>query len=1206
MKILKVSIKNINSLRADKGAQVIDFEDDRITSTGLFAITGDTGAGKTSILDAITLALYGKTARGHESEVMTHGTSECYSEVEFMVKGKRYRAKWSQHRSRKKIDGNLQPAKVEIAILPEGRLLGGTTKSGALEKIKALTNLDYDQFKRSVMLAQGEFAEFLKSDEGSRSGLLEKITGTERYSEISKAAFRRKQQEQQELDDLKSKLEALEVFDEATEENYYEELSSLKSKDETNKAAIKEVDEQINWLVSIAELSKKMTDSEQRLDKLRTEKASKIQDFKRLAAHKKASELIVPLSKVEDCRTQLQTVSERLAARQQRFITMQKELNNAETTYENSKYNYEALRTKEREQLKLFEDIINLDNSIKALNKPIESKRQELKDLKNKQNTTIESVNENKNKKASLEEESKQVKTWLEEHSVFSNLKSQLNGIQLKVYDFKKLSTTIDSSQNEINDLKDKSSQIKKSQTELRDELKDIDSRIAVNTTTLKQLSPNAENINQAIQSVDKEIRTVQDKLDELNKLMNEVATFEDNKERIDELSDNLTTQKGEDKKLQDRLSRLSNSLEVAKKTLSDKERLFYLEQRMSDYESDRKKLVKDEPCPLCFSKKHAIDSYVYDLSKTAKEKKEAEERLENLQAERSKVNEQVAVIAEKIKTYQENITSLQHKLKQFDTHLTEVSDTLKNKYKSEGIAGLKEEKMKLNSTIFENENLKVDLNKLAQDFEELKGQRSDKAVEDTRLSTELESVLDNLEKEKAKNKEATIAIASVESALIEAAKQYELDFDGGRFLDVLISKEADYQHYSEKEKDLESRLLLKKQEVESLQKELQGLNNTVEKQSTELKEATAELSALVEQRRKLFGDKNPEDEKVRFINELETVKQKLEQSEKAYRAVQNEKLSLAALINDDEADKQDSEAALNEQKSTLDRAIQISDFDDEEQVRKAILSNEEKQQIETEQDRLQNAIIKLTQTFEDNKANLISKQTEALTSKDLEALAEERKTLSESQTTIQQRIGSINSLLEINDKKKKEASKSVTLIRIKEKEFERWSALNDLIGQADGKKFRVFVQSLTLEQLVDKANLHLENLNPRYFIERNEIDEKKTLELMIVDTFQANTRRSMTSLSGGESFLVSLSLALGLSDLAGQNSIIESLFIDEGFGTLDDKMLEDAVVTLENLNNSGKIVGIISHVPALKEKIRTQIRVTKKGSGFSKLELVG
>jgi exonuclease SbcC len=161
---------------------------------------------------------------------------------------------------------------------------------------------------------------------------------------------------------------------------------------------------------------------------------------------------------------------------------------------------------------------------------------------------------------------------------------------------------------------------------------------------------------------------------------------------------------------------------------------------------------------------------------------------------------------------------------------------------------------------------------------------------------------------------------------------------------------------------------------------------------------------------------------------------------------------------------------------------------------------------------------------------------------------------------------------------------------------------LNKLIGQADGKKFRIFAQGLTLKQLVTLANRHLINLNPRYIIEK---DATTDLELLIVDTFQADTKRPMSTLSGGESFLVSLALALGLSDLAGQNTNIESLFIDEGFGTLDEKTLEDAIATLENLNHSGKTIGIISHVSALKEKITTQIRVTKKGGGVSILELV-
>jgi len=206
-------------------------------------------------------------------------------------------------------------------------------------------------------------------------------------------------------------------------------------------------------------------------------------------------------------------------------------------------------------------------------------------------------------------------------------------------------------------------------------------------------------------------------------------------------------------------------------------------------------------------------------------------------------------------------------------------------------------------------------------------------------------------------------------------------------------------------------------------------------------------------------------------------------------------------------------------------------------------------------------------------------------------------------QNKVLQRIGSIKNMLQTNELNKAKAASQLQKIQKQTKETARWSSLNDLIGQASGKKFRVFAQSLTLKQLVNLANRHLDNLNPRYFIEK---DEEEVLDLMIVDTFQANTRRPMKTLSGGESFLVSLALALGLSDLAGQNTNIESLFIDEGFGTLDEKTLEDAIITLENLNHSGKTIGVISHVPALKEKITTQIRFLKKGGGVSVLELNG
>jgi exonuclease SbcC len=175
-------------------------------------------------------------------------------------------------------------------------------------------------------------------------------------------------------------------------------------------------------------------------------------------------------------------------------------------------------------------------------------------------------------------------------------------------------------------------------------------------------------------------------------------------------------------------------------------------------------------------------------------------------------------------------------------------------------------------------------------------------------------------------------------------------------------------------------------------------------------------------------------------------------------------------------------------------------------------------------------------------------------------------------------------------------------IMSAREKEFNRWNMLRDLIGSADGKKFRIYAQSLTLRKLINLANRHLERLNDRYYIMKSEMED---LALNIADRYQGNSVRSMTTLSGGESFLISLALALGLSDLAGRNAQIQSLFIDEGFGTLDSKNLELVLQTLGNLQALGKTIGVISHVRELKERIDTQVQVIKKGNGISVIKVV-
>lgn len=279
--------------------------------------------------------------------------------------------------------------------------------------------------------------------------------------------------------------------------------------------------------------------------------------------------------------------------------------------------------------------------------------------------------------------------------------------------------------------------------------------------------------------------------------------------------------------------------------------------------------------------------------------------------------------------------------------------------------------------------------------------------------------------------------------------------------------------------------------------------------------------------------------------------------------------------------------------------ALAPAGFSDEVQFLEARLTAEQRDELSTKAKKLDDNQTDLKARQKDRETRLATEIAKMVTNKSLEEMEPQFKKYEDSLKDLRNIIAGLKHKLSENTAAKERIKAKQTAIEAQKKECHRWENLHELIGSADGKKYRNFAQGLTFEMMIGHANRQLQKMTDRYLLVR---DDAQPLELNVVDNYQAGEIRSTKNLSGGESFIVSLSLALGLSHMASKNVRVDSLFLDEGFGTLDEEALDTALETLAGLQQDGKLIGVISHVPALKERISTQIQVTPQTGGRSQI----
>lgn len=464
MKILSLRFENINSL---KGEWKIDFTQSPFDSSGLFAITGPTGAGKTTILDAICLALYHQTPRltvsDKQNQLMTRHTSNCLAEVEFFVKGQGYRAFWSQRRAKGSLQGNLQKPVAELATI-EGKVIA-TKVSQVRSEIAKITGLDFSRFTKSMMLSQGQFAAFLNAPANERAELLEELTGTEIYGTISQQVFQNHKNANESLNLLRAQSQGVKLLEESEKVELTNELSSISDEEKILLEKQQLWQHTLTWKINADENQQQLNHANHQLQLIQQQEAELKSDFDLLNRSKPA----------EKIRRSYEVYQEKLLQRQER-LNEQKLLTN---TYHQDKKMADELSNKLADfdqNLKqqaqknadieniIIEQVIPLDGKVNDLNKQLEL----LKGKQTKQGEVkgvVESkINNKSTTKKQLEDKLTYQRDYLEQNSFVSKLPEKLPLWQNQYqYLFKQ--------NNEIQQLEKNTIQLKQKETTLINDL---------------------------------------------------------------------------------------------------------------------------------------------------------------------------------------------------------------------------------------------------------------------------------------------------------------------------------------------------------------------------------------------------------------------------------------------------------------------------------------------------------------------------------------------------------------------------------------------------------------------------------------------------------------------------------------------------------------------------------------------------------------
>lgn len=1283
MKLHRIRVENLNSLY---GKHEVDL-DEVLDGSSLFLIHGPTGSGKSTLMDAVSLALFGQTPRldgsgtANPQFAMSRGTGISHASVEFSkwegAQRERYRATWTTHRANQKSDGKFRPTQRSLEHWQQGewKMLVSDHRKKFYKDVfdEVLEGFKVDDFNRSMLLAQGQFDAFLSAKPQQRAEILERLTETARFQDIGKNANRVHSFHKRRVADLTAQLRGEKGMTP-------EEKKELKARHKANQksvAGLRERHEKLRghrrWLEELQGHQTQRGIAAEKHEAALGALAEKEDDFARLLEHERcaqggAFDALKGLQRSSAEAKVLQAESQELEATlpglRKGEVRSQKALAAAALATEEAERRLHALRPLGERAAAAENAEVLARRSHDALAEEIERHRQALGAAEEKHGAAKtahgDAVAALAEKKGSAPDVPPGLRRDWE--SLRDRLREQRQGIVLRQRQREELSALREATEVEAQGLRSEQEAAEAAQTNARSGLEVARTEASKALEALLRGASLGDSLREHRQGIAEAAATLQ--------------LFDAAELRAHAWAE----AQGREGEAQGRLAEFEAPLGEAKRDAAEKDRILKeaaatveLAQRglrrteeLAALVSQRHLLEAGEPCPLCGAEEHpyagdvedepllvAVKEAKADFEAAGRRHREAEQGAREAQGNAQRLLAQREAAAEVFAQAQKEADQKRGVLRQllkaeqhgFDGPTQNASEVLE---------GIGKQSEALRKKVAEGEGQLARLEQAASDAEGAEQRWKQQLAADAEAMKALELRLAKAEAELELHRQNAAALEKAEAAsathisgLEEELRAFGAPKQQGAFAEMLdgwvrwgSEQVQAWQDWQRRLWDAEAALVLATQTLEAAAsaatREQQALVASEGKQGRlqeQLELAQKKRSEALGELQRCWQSHGGEGEVPGAAALLEAEERRLrelknEQRTAAAEAQDKREAHRGALVQESELRKRLDRAEGHWERASgeLNQALRALGLTTAEELSARQLEVEHYQQLRVlrlelgkRRDEAAGALSVQRQDYEGHRKTLPKGLLHSLEGEQ----PFERKHLDEPDALegllhrFEQHQGLLQEELAVAEGNLRESTTALALqhkaeeqqatrraeLRQAEKDAQVWATLNKLIGVREGAVFREFAQALNLGQLLERANGHLSRLTDRYKLHPREVDGLPTLEFELADLWQAGVRVSVRSISGGERFLVSLALALGLSDFRSLRMPVETLLLDEGFGTLDKETLATALAALNQLQADGRQVGIISHVVGLAEAIPAQIQVVPTGGGRSRLE---